>query len=1660
MATAPITNSAPTTNSANTANNGQRFISAGQVSVSKLIEGVGYQLNVDPKQISKVEIFDVDIVLFMQDGRRVIVAGGAMEAQNSKPPAVLTSAGLITLESLVNQVGQIKTEKFAAPIFASAVVVNAAEQDIKKEPFSDSPASADKADRTKGSENASPSAGTVNTETIDTFSQAAQKSSQTSKALQIAAQNQIAEQSQRSSNEQIAQPASPASLTGVPQVIKGDINGVKVQISSFNVGGSTQTDSASGRVINGGIGSAQSSADASGNVQLQKLVIDASSNTNAVTINGMGQFSDLTNASGLSFQRKVTFDLVGAQKVTTLTLSGLPSGVKIASDQATFDPATEVWTIDLSKIRTSNSATVSSIDLTFLYDPKSTDLNGTATLHSEGIFLGTPFTNDESFSLVGKDVATANDFNSTGAQTTVVLPTNTPGTILTGGSGNDTITGTLGNDLIDGGAGTNTLRSGGGGQDTFVVNNLDDSVTGSSGTGDPADLVIVKSDGNLATPIALNANAVNVFSLADSAVTGVNNLTLDNSAAAAGLKGNNQANVLTGKEASGSELWGVRNSDGSADTLIGKSGNDTFIVNNGDVVQTSKAGQNWVVTDTTFTGSGYTLGANLDNLRLSGANNLNGTGNSAANQIIGNSGNNRLDGGANNSSTTSAGDTLVGGGGNDTYVLRGENDKIMHYDAANNLVDGAENDGISKTVYVEDPANMGIEALQIDLGNTKYANIHNLILNAASTQNIDLMGTAANNTLSGNKGDNRIDGNGGLDNLVGGGGKDTFLVYDTATKVNNAGGTTGVNGSQIWTNVDFSLAGKNVNYLKLHGATEARNITAAGVNASNILVGDDKNNVITSGNAGDTLYGGGGDDTFVVNNSRDKLGLDEGSISISSKSLVQSTVSFDLSQAAIGGRATTVSQLQLLEPTLAGANKNTTAIGNGAGGNIITGNSGKNVLYGGASVGESSAANTLIGGGGDDTYIMNQGDIIQAAAGGSSSEPGTVVALGASGALSDALSGVNTLVLVDGTSTVAGLSLTGSAKNGTGNGQANTISVVGTGARSGPHTLAGGNGDDTYIIQNVRDVIIENAGAAAGNDQVRLDVGANDANYTLAANVERLVNLGSGNATLIGNGQNSTITAGSGNSVISDGGASAAGVTMIGGVGNDTFMVSNAADVITSGGGNDVVYTKVSYTLAEPSGGNGVANIEARAFTGGAISTSESLAGGLNLGGNSLANNIRGTTFADRLTGGGGNDTFDGQGGVDSYIGGAGRDSYIVYDSATSITSGGGNDSVLSFVNFTTTDASLSYLKAAATTSTAPAAADSAINLANTGTGASTLVGNTAANQLTGGSGNDLLSDADIVYNDSATWVEAKFSKGADSLIGGSGNDTYVLSNRNDLVTDSGGNNSVYTLVDFDSNDSAKVSLSGGATIQTLTLIGQIGASGRTLVGSSAGGANLLDSTYGGSNTLSDGGGANTLDGGNGNDTYMVSHTGTTITDSAGTDTVSLSGTTVTNAAVTYTLGATLENLTATQTTAVNLAGNTQDNLITISATSAANASTRVDGGAGADTLAVSGSFANFNINSLISGSGASGVSKLSNIETLSFADNTSETITVSGADIRKLIGSPSTALTLKLDAGDTLTVSDAAADFVRTDNTYVFYNPGSAHVDANKLATLNVSTA
>jgi Ca2+-binding RTX toxin-like protein len=200
--------------------------------------------------------------------------------------------------------------------------------------------------------------------------------------------------------------------------------------------------------------------------------------------------------------------------------------------------------------------------------------------------------------------------------------------ILVGRPGANAVVGGAGNDLLDGVNGVS--MSGGTGNDVYIVESTSDQVTESASAG--TDTVVSYIN------YTLGANVENLI-LRGSATTGTGN-ALNNS-----ITGNSNANTIDG--------------GAGADTMAGGDGNDVYIVDNtGDVV-TEAAGAG---TDRVQTGLSYTLGANVENLTLTGSSAVNGTGNTLNNVLVGNSAANVLNGKA-------GADTLTGGGGNDTFVF-------------------------------------------------------------------------------------------------------------------------------------------------------------------------------------------------------------------------------------------------------------------------------------------------------------------------------------------------------------------------------------------------------------------------------------------------------------------------------------------------------------------------------------------------------------------------------------------------------------------------------------------------------------------------------------------------------------------------------------------------------------------------------------------------------------------------------------------------------------------------------------------------------------------------------------------------------------------------------------------------------------------------------
>lgn len=148
------------------------------------------------------------------------------------------------------------------------------------------------------------------------------------------------------------------------------------------------------------------------------------------------------------------------------------------------------------------------------------------------------------------------------------------------------------------------------------------------------------------------------------------------------LTGNTKNNILSGGIGNDTLNGGV-----GADTMMGGLGNDIFVVSQANDIVTEKLGEG---TDKINSSVTYTLPGNVENLTLTGALAINGTGNGQANKITGNSANNQLVGGAGNDTLDGSTGTnnLTGGAGNDVFkfTTTGHVDTITDYNVVNDTI--------------------------------------------------------------------------------------------------------------------------------------------------------------------------------------------------------------------------------------------------------------------------------------------------------------------------------------------------------------------------------------------------------------------------------------------------------------------------------------------------------------------------------------------------------------------------------------------------------------------------------------------------------------------------------------------------------------------------------------------------------------------------------------------------------------------------------------------------------------------------------------------------------------------------------------------------------------------------------------------------------------
>ncbi|WP_088182258.1 M10 family metallopeptidase [Sphingobium sp. Z007] len=393
---------------------------------------------------------------------------------------------------------------------------------------------------------------------------------------------------------------------------------------------------------------------------------------------------------------------------------------------------------------------------------------------------------------------------------------------LIGNAGADTLNGLDGNDVLQGGAG-NDLLNGGAGNDTVDGGaDIDTATYAGMAAGVTVSLAV--------------AGAQNTIGAGTDTLIGIENLT--GTSFNDVLTGNSGANVISG--GAGADIL---DGGAGADTLEGGASNDIYYVDNvGDnVLEGSSTGG---TNDQIFSSVTYSLpGRQIEKLTLTGSANINATGNSLVQTLIGNSGNNILTGLAGN-------DVLNGGLGNDTLDGGADSDTATYAGMAAGVTVSLAIAGAQNTVGAGTDTLVGIE----NLTGTSFNDV--------------LTGNSGANIITGGDGSDTLNGGAGADTLDGGTSSDTYYVDNVGDNVVEGASTGGTN-DQIFSSVTYSLAGRHIEKLTLTGSANVNATgndlgqTITGNSGNNILDGLDGNDVLNGGLGVDTLKGGAGSDIFL-----------------------------------------------------------------------------------------------------------------------------------------------------------------------------------------------------------------------------------------------------------------------------------------------------------------------------------------------------------------------------------------------------------------------------------------------------------------------------------------------------------------------------------------------------------------------------------------------------------------------------------------------------------------------------------------------------------------------------------------------------------------------------------------------------------------------------
>ncbi|MES2771957.1 MAG: calcium-binding protein, partial [Pseudomonadota bacterium] len=501
-------------------------------------------------------------------------------------------------------------------------------------------------------------------------------------------------------------------------------------------------------------------------------------------------------------------------------------------------------------------------------------------------------------------------------------------------------------------------------------------------------------------------------------------------------------------------IWGGTGND----TLYGYAGNDKMYGEEGNDISLGQDG-NDVIVD------------NLGNNQMSGGNGNDyldaGVGDDL---LLGDAGDDTLFGG-------SGQDELNGGDGTDTLQGEADNDRLFGGAGSDTLWGGAGNDVMLGFTASNDPKqSLSVGETDNDVmfgqdGNDNlYGGLGNDLLDGGTGDDLiagdagddTLWGADGSDALLGDVGNDVLQGGLGDDELQGGAGNDRLLGEDGVDRL-------------------FGQSGDDILYGG-SGDDILVGFTASNEAQQSLNPGESDNDVLYGGEGSDLLLGQLGDDVLFGETGDDELQGGSGSDALYGGAGVDHLFGQVGDDVLYGGEGDDIlmgftASNETQQRLNLGESDNDQLYG-GAGNDLLIGGLGDDFLDGGA------GADDMQGGAGNDTYLVNSvnDQILERA------DEGYDSVIASTNYLLNAQ--VERLELLEGSA----LNGTGNAQNNTliGNNQANILDGV-----TGTDLMIGQDGDDIYYVDNAGDQTIEQAGQ--GHDRVQSSI-----SWTLADNLEDL----------------------------------------------------------------------------------------------------------------------------------------------------------------------------------------------------------------------------------------------------------------------------------------------------------------------------------------------------------------------------------------------------------------------------------------------------------------------------------------------------------------------------------------------------------------------------